>query len=128
MEIHPGSQVLVGLPPQELLDELVAVFQVVTTATPLPGLAVLQVGGLVAGAALHPARTARFGHRMCQPCRRNGVEEGRLLETWKERGGCCNCGWSKDQETKATEVKITRRRFEQCHALHLSLVVEKKMW
>lgn len=96
MEIHPGSQVLVGLPPQELLDKLVAVFQVVTAATPLPSLAVLQVRSLVAGAALHPARAARFGHSMCQPCRGNGVEEGRLLETWKEKRGRYNCGWSKD--------------------------------
>lgn len=80
MEVHPGSQVLVGLPPQELLDKLVAVFQVVAAAAPLPGLAVLQVGGLVAGATLHPTRAACLGHGVRQPRRGNGVQEGRLLK------------------------------------------------
>lgn len=80
VEVHPGSQVLVGLPPQELLDKLVAVFQVVAAATPLPGLAVLQVGGLITGAALHPARAACLSHGVRQPCRGNGVQEGRLLK------------------------------------------------
>jgi len=64
VEVHPGSQVLVGLPPQELLDKLVAVFQVVTAAAPLPSLAVLQVRGLITGATLHPPRAARLGHGM----------------------------------------------------------------
>lgn len=81
MEVHPGSQVLVGLPPQELLDELVAVFQVVAAAAPLPSLAVLQVGSFVAGATFHPPCAARLGHGMRQPRRGDGVQEGCLLKT-----------------------------------------------
>lgn len=81
MEVHSGSQILVGFPPQELLDKLVAVFQVVTAATPLPSLAVLQIRGLITSATLHPPCAACLGHGMRQPCGGDGVQEGCLFKT-----------------------------------------------
>lgn len=66
VHVDAGAQVLVGPLAQEVLDELVAVFEVVPTAPPLPGLSVLQVRSLVTGAALHPSCTARFSHGMGQ--------------------------------------------------------------
>lgn len=86
VEVHAGSQVFVRPPAQELLDELAAVLEVIPAATPLPGLAVLQVGGLVARAALHAARAARLGQRVCQAGRGDGIEKGGLLEAWGSRG------------------------------------------
>lgn len=56
VHINPGSQVLAGFPlPQEVLDKFNAVLEVVPTAAPLPRLFILQVRGLVTGAALHAA-------------------------------------------------------------------------
>lgn len=117
MEVHPGSQVLVGLPPQELLDELVAVFQVVAAAAPLPSLTVLQVGGLVAGATLHPPRTACLGHGVRQPGRGDGVQEGCLLKTCRREevadliaAGARVKKRKKNKKKEEIEVKPTMRR------------------
>lgn len=66
-----GPQVLADpLLAQELLEELGAVFQVVAADPPLPGLSMLDAGGVVARAPLHPARAACFGQRVGQ--RRRG--------------------------------------------------------
>ena len=65
---------------QELLEELSAVFQVVPADPPLPGLAVLQAGGVVTRAPLHPARAARLGQGVGERRRRHRQQERRLLE------------------------------------------------
>lgn len=80
VHVHPGTEIFVGPLAQEVLDKLVAVLKVVSTAAPLPGLAVLQVWGLVTGAALHAARAAGLGHGMGQASRGDGIQKGRLLE------------------------------------------------
>ena len=80
VHVHARTQVLVGALAQEVLDKLVAVLEVVSAAAPLPGLAVLQVGGLVAGAALHAAGAAGLGHGVRQARRGDGVQEGGLFE------------------------------------------------
>lgn len=67
MSVDLGTQVLADpFLPQELLEKLGAVFQIVPTYAPLPGLAVLQTRRIVTGAALHASRAARFGQRMRQ--------------------------------------------------------------
>lgn len=54
MGVDVGPQVLADpLLAQELLEELGAVLQIIPTDAPLPGLAVLQAGRVVARAALH---------------------------------------------------------------------------
>lgn len=69
VRVYLGTQVLAdSFLPQELLEKLGAVFQIVPAYTPLPGLAVLQTRRIVAGAALHTSRTARFGQRVRQGC------------------------------------------------------------
>jgi len=85
VHVHACTQVLVGAFAQEVLDELVCVFEVVPAAPPLPRLAVLQVRGLVARAALHAPRAARFGHRVGQARRGDGVQEGRLFKSFRRR-------------------------------------------
>ena len=80
MHVYTCTQVLVGAFAQEVLDKLVAVLQVVAATPPLPGLAVLQVWGLVTGAALHPPGAAGLGHGVGQARRRDGVQESCLLE------------------------------------------------
>lgn len=65
---------------QELLEELGAVFEVVSADAPLPRLAVLDARGVVARAPLHPARAAGFGQRVGQRGGGHGQEEGGLLE------------------------------------------------
>lgn len=88
MDVHLGPQVFADpLLPQELLQELGAVLEVVPADAPLPGLAVLQAGGVVAGAALHAPRAARLGHGVRQPRRGDGVQEGCLLETCRDTRG-----------------------------------------
>ena len=67
--------------PQELLEELGAVFQVVPADPPLPCFPVLQTGGVVASAPLHPARAAGFGQRVRQRSRGNGQQKRGLLKT-----------------------------------------------
>lgn len=64
MHVHACAEVLVGAFAQEVLNKLVGVFEVVSAASPLPRLAVLQVRSLVTRAALHPSCAASFGHRM----------------------------------------------------------------
>lgn len=107
MEVHPGSQVLVGLPPQELLDEFVAVFQVVAAAAPLPSFPVLQVGGLVAGATLHPPRAARLGHGVRQPRGGDGVQEGCLLKT---------CRREEAAALIAAGARVEKKKYEETEA------------
>lgn len=68
VHVHAGTQVLVGAFAQEVLDKLVAVLQVVSTAAPLPGLAVLQVWCFITGATLHPPGATRLGHGVSQAC------------------------------------------------------------
>lgn len=85
MHVHACAQVLVGTFAQEVLDKLVGVFEVVSAASPLPRLAVLQVGGLVARAALHASCAARFGHSVGQARRGDGIQEGCLFKSWKSR-------------------------------------------
>lgn len=54
MTVDLGTQVLADpFLPQEFLEKISAVFEVVPAYAPLPGLAVLQTRGIVAGAALH---------------------------------------------------------------------------
>lgn len=65
---------------EELLQELGAVLQVVAADPPLPRLAMLDAGGVVARAPLHPARAARFGEGMGQRRGRHCQQEGSLLE------------------------------------------------
>lgn len=65
---------------EEPLEELGAVFQVVSADPPLPRLSVLDAGGVVARAPLHPARAARFGEGMGQRGRGHRQQEGGLLE------------------------------------------------
>jgi len=76
---------------EELLEELGAVFQVVAADPPLPRFPVLDAGGVVARAPLHPARAARFGERVGQRRRGHGQQEGRLLERW-DGGLKCTSG------------------------------------
>lgn len=85
MEVHSGSQILARPPAQELLDKLAAVLEVVSTATPLPSLTVFQVRGLITGTALHAPCTAGLGQCMGQARRRDGIEEGSLLEAWGQQ-------------------------------------------
>lgn len=74
MDVHLGPQIFPDpLLTQELFQELGAVFEVVPTHTPLPGLAVLQVWGVVAGAALHAPRAARSGQGVGKRCRRHCI-------------------------------------------------------
>lgn len=94
VEIHTGSQILARPPTQELLDELAAVLEIVPAATPLPGLSVLQVRGLITSAALHAACTARLGQCMRQASRGDGVKEGCLLEAWGGGGRGRSAGHS----------------------------------
>lgn len=64
MGVNMGPQVLADpLLAQELFEELGAVLQIISTDTPLPSLAVLQAGRVVARAALHAPRAASF--RQC---------------------------------------------------------------
>lgn len=84
MHVHVCSQVLVGAFAQELLDKLVGVFEVVSAASPLPRLAVLQVRGFVTRAALHASGAASFGHGVGQAGRGDGVQEGGLLKSYKQ--------------------------------------------
>lgn len=65
MEIDVGPQVLVDtFLAQELFEELCAVLQIIPTDSPLPGLAMLQAGRVVARAALHAPRAAGFCQRV----------------------------------------------------------------
>ena len=80
VHVYTCAQVLVGALAQEVLDKLVAVLEVVSAAAPLPGLAVLQVGGLITGAALHAAGAAGLGHGVRQTRRGDGVQEGCFFE------------------------------------------------
>ena len=100
MEIHTGSQILARPPTQELLDELAAVLEIVPAATPLPGLSVLQVRGLITSAALHAACTARLGQCMRQASRGDGVKEGCLLEAWGGGGRGRSAGHSGPRLTR----------------------------
>lgn len=69
VRVNLGTQVLAdSFLPQELFEKLCAVFQIVPTYAPLPGLAVLETRRIVAGAALHPSRAACFGKRVRQGC------------------------------------------------------------
>lgn len=93
---HPNSDVdVVGvdLSPQvladpllaeELLEKLGAVFQVVAADPPLPRFPVLDAGGVVTRAPLHPARAACFGKCMGQRGGGHGQEEGGFLECWNK--------------------------------------------
>lgn len=93
---HPNSDVdVVGvdLSPQvladpllaeELLEKLGAVFQVVAADPPLPRFPVLDAGGVVARAPLHPARATSFGKCMGQRGGGHGQEEGSFLECWNK--------------------------------------------
>lgn len=65
---------------EELLEKLGAVFQVVTADPPLPRFSVLDAGGVVTRAPLHPARAACFGECMGQRSRGHRQQEGSLLE------------------------------------------------
>lgn len=83
MHVHACTQVFVGAFAQEVLDKLVGVFEVVSAASPLPRLAVLQVRGLVTRAAFHASGAARFGQRVSQARRGDGIQEGCLFKSWK---------------------------------------------
>ncbi len=83
MGVDLGPQVLADpLLAQELLEELGAIFQVVTADPPLPRFPVLDARGVVACAPLHAARAARFGERMGERRRGHCQQEGSLLECW----------------------------------------------
>lgn len=59
MDVHLGPQIFPNLLlAQEILQEPDAILEVVTTHTPLPGFAVLQVRGIITGTALHSPSTA----------------------------------------------------------------------
>lgn len=82
MDVHLGPQVFANpLLTQEFLQKLGAVFEVVSTNTPLPGLAVLQVRGVVAGATLHAPSAARAGQGVRESGGGHCVEEGSFLKT-----------------------------------------------
>lgn len=83
VHVHACTQVFVGAFAQEVLDKLVGVFEVVSTASPLPRLAVLQVRGLVTCAALHTSRAASLGQRVSKARRGDGIQEGCLFKSWK---------------------------------------------
>lgn len=82
MDVHLGPQVFANpLLTQEFFQELGAVFEVVSTNAPLPGLAVLQVWGVVTGAALHAPSTTRSGQGVSKSRRGHRIEEGSFLKT-----------------------------------------------
>lgn len=83
VHVHACTQVFVGAFAQEVLDKLVGIFEVVSTASPLPRLAVLQVWGLITRAALHASRAASFGQRMSQARGGDSIQEGCLFKSWK---------------------------------------------
>ncbi len=87
MSVDLGMQVLADpFLPQEFLEKISAVFEVVPAYAPLPGLAVLQTRGIVAGAALHAPWAARFGQRVRQRCWWHREQEGRLFKAWWSDG------------------------------------------
>lgn len=87
VDVHLGPQVFADpLLPQELFQELGAVLEVVPTDSPLPGLAILQAWGVVAGAALHAPGAARPRQRVRQGRRGHGVQEGCFLKTCTGEG------------------------------------------
>lgn len=90
--ICPSPQVFASsLGPQEVVQELGAVLEVVAAHAPLPGLPALQARRVIAGAALHAAGAAGPGQRVREGSRGHRIQEGRLLETWarpqRNRGG-----------------------------------------
>lgn len=83
VHVHACTQVFVGAFAQEVLDKLVCIFEVVSAASPLPRLAVLQVRRLVTRAALHASSAASFGQCMSQARGGDGIQEGCLFKSWK---------------------------------------------
>jgi len=87
VDVHLGPQVFANpLLTQEFFQELGAVFEVVSTNAPLPGLAVLQVRGVITGAALHAPSTACSGQGVGEGCRGHCIEEGSFLKTCTGEG------------------------------------------
>lgn len=81
MGVDLSPQVLADpLLAEKLLKKLGAVFQVVAADPPLPRFSMLDAGGIVTRAPLHPAGAARFGKCMGQSGRGHCQQEGRLLE------------------------------------------------
>lgn len=87
MHVHACAQVLVGAFAQEVFDKLVGILEVVSTASPLPRLAVLQVRGLVTRAALHASRAASFRHSVGEARWGDGIQEGCLFKSCRSYGG-----------------------------------------
>lgn len=81
--ICPRPQIFASsLGPQEVVQELGAILEVVTTHAPLPGLPALEARGVITGAPLHAASAAGPGQSVREGGRGHRIQEGRLLETW----------------------------------------------
>lgn len=81
--VYPCPQVFASsLGPQEVVQELGAVLEVVAAHAPLPGLPALQAWRVITGATLHAPGAAGPGQSVREGGRGHRVQESRLLETW----------------------------------------------
>lgn len=92
MGIYPRPQVFASsLGPQEIVQELGAILEIVATHAPLPGLPALEARGVITRAPLHAASAAGPGQSVREGGRGHRIQEGRLLETWAR-------GWDQEGE------------------------------